>query len=458
MAEHTRTQIARLQVTGYRSLKAIELVDLPPIVILHGPNGAGKSNILRAVQLVLRAAQEPNSPLATREQGLELSWAEADSRLDLRPDDFAHGQLPEIRITLEIALGVRARAALAAPAGIELDRLVLSAVFQDTGSKTIRCWFDRADIDERIALSTAPANKGTPVQSLRAHMAALGLEADRSLEQEQLLAERARRALIPRLLQISGAYRSPRAGEDPSDALYDAFLSEDPREQEAARSLGRRLAAAGLFGDPATPIELLPVNAKTFGEKQIRFTHPRHGRLSLRNLGSGEQQLIFMLGQRVITPFPIAFIEEPEAHLHKSLMTLLARVLRASVAGEDGPPEVDQLWIATHHHCFALADEYFDVALDDTDATQVTQAPRDQAVQHFYEPSPYWDTLELLVQNGLARDTVVYRDPPGHAVTAGAVLDSIHGDRVIATRFVESATKAFVLSLTQEEDIDPSGT
>jgi hypothetical protein len=96
----------------------------------------------------------------------------------------------------------------------------------------------------------------------------------------------------------------------------------------------------------------------------------------LGNLGSGEQQVVYMLAQRVITPFPIAHVEEPQAHLHTSLMEPFARVLHESVTGDGGTPDVDQLWIATHHHHFALALQYFDVQLVNG-ATTVTRRPRE---------------------------------------------------------------------------------
>ena len=158
-----------------------------------------------------------------------------------------------------------------------------------------------------------------------------------------------------------------------------------------------------------------------------------------------------MLGQRVITPYPIAHLEEPEAHLHKTLMERLARVLRESVLGDGGTPDVDQLWMATHHHYFAIADEFFDVSIDDQGATRVARRKRDEAVKHFYEPSPYWDTLRGLVQSGMSADTVVSLDAQGQPIRAKDVLASIEGDRRIANEFVEAATKAFVLSLTKDE-------
>src|SRR5262249_11783613 len=154
-------------------------------------------------------------------------------------------------------------------------------------------------------------------------------------------------------------------------------------------------------------VGLLPVDSAKYGEKQIRFRHPTHGDLPLRNLGSGEQQVVLMLGQRVITPYPISMLEEPEAHLHKTLMEPLARVLRESVRGDGGTPDVDQLWMATHHPLFAIADEFYDVRLDHRGATRVERRKRDEAVKHFYEPSPYWETLRGLVTSGMSPDTVI---------------------------------------------------
>ena len=99
-----------------------------------------------------------------------------------------------------------------------------------------------------------------------------------------------------------------------------------------------------------------------------------------------------MLGQRVIAPSPIAHVEEPEAHLHKTLMDPLARVLCEAVLGDGGTPDVDQLWVATHHHLFAISEEFFDVSLDGAGSTQVEKRPREEAILHFYEPHPYWET------------------------------------------------------------------
>src|SRR5205823_5690330 len=127
------------------------------------------------------------------------------------------------------------------------------------------------------------------------------------------------------------------------------------------------------------------------------------------------------------TPFPIAHIEESEAHLHTLLMEPFAHILHESVVPDTGTPDVDQLWIATHHHHFALALDYFDVQLIDG-ATVVTKKPRAKAASHFYEPGPIWEALRQLATSAKTRSAVVFRNAEGAPVTAAEILDSIEND------------------------------
>jgi ABC-type transport system involved in cytochrome c biogenesis ATPase subunit len=502
MSDYKRTLIRNLSVIRYRSLAAVELADLPPVVVLYGPNGAGKSNILRAAQLVLRAAAHPGEMPTKREVALSLPLPEADRQLGLRPDDFRFGDQPEIRVSVEIELGTRAAQMALPPAGTTLGPLRLEAVFQRVGDGAIRFWFERTDVDGAITLGpsgdtqkrglqNALANLRNNTANYEAQRAALegqlalldsqgyspqnaGQRAQlkASLQQttqqiatartqtatyeaglgdEAMVAERIRNVLLPRLLQVSPAYRVPGGTDDPEAALYRAFLSEDEAESEAAWRLSRRLARVRLFGDRCDSLALSPVNSRTYGEMQVRFHHPTHGKLSMRNLGSGEQQVVFMLGQRVITPSPIAHLEEPEAHLHKKLMEPFARLLQESVSSGAENPDVDQIWIATHHRYFGIGDRFLDVSLDSNGATQVAWKKRDEVAEHLYEPSPYLATLRTLAESGLSPDTVVHRDEDGGPILLRDVLASIDGDGELARKFVEAATKAFVLSITEPE-------
>ena len=510
MTEYRRTAIRSVRIRRYRSIQELDLDDLPPIVVLHGHNGAGKSNVLRAIRLVLRAASLPGDLPISRDGALSLSLAEADAQLDFRPDDFRFGDQPDVRIALEVSLGRRALDLLQPPGDIRVSRLSLDIVLQKDREGRIRFWLDRAEVDGGLDLREPPDEGQSRIRTqLGQFLNSKGqLEANRAAQEAKLaslthqlssqssqpqqqaqteaqlakfraniqaqtdqlaaaqrqiddarsklgerifLKERVRSTLIPKLLQVSEAYRVPRGPHDPEGALYQAFLSEDPHEREAAKRLSQRLARAHLFGSGTGPVSLLPVNSATYGEQQVRVTHPSQGDLPLRNLGSGEQQIVIMLAQRIITPFPIAHVEEPEAHLHRAMMEPFAKLLRDTVLGNGAAPDVDQLWIATHHRYFSLTNEFFDVSLDEEGLTRVVRRPRDEAAVHFYEPSPYLDTLRQLVESGMNAGDIVYRDEDLGPVSAGDVLASIEGDQELALRFVESATRAFVLSLRQED-------
>jgi hypothetical protein len=152
MSGYQRTAIRRLSIAGFRSIRSLELRDIPDLVVLHGPNGAGKSNLLLAAQLVLRAAAMPGDLPVSRERAVDWPLVEADKLLGLRPDDFHFGALPEIRIGLDVDLGTKAAAIVGIPRDQQLGMLSLELVVQKESESGLRYWFERADVDGEISL------------------------------------------------------------------------------------------------------------------------------------------------------------------------------------------------------------------------------------------------------------------------------------------------------------------
>jgi hypothetical protein len=504
MTEYVRTAIRRLSIRGFRSIRSVDLEDVPDLVVLHGPNGAGKSNLLLAAQLVLRAATRPGELPVGRDSAVGLSLSEGDKSLGLRPDDFHYGQLPEIRVAIDVVLGTKAAEIVRAPVEHSLGRLSMEVVVQLPADDEIRFWFERADLDGttslgpitdagkqelRRALSSTrnyidglttqlaeeeaqlalidsqPASQEVDAQRTQILPRLLGdrkalrtsknelHQIEAQLDKEALLAERIRTTLLRRPIQVSPAYRVPGGPYDPEEALYHKCLSDNRLERDAMRRLGQRLASVGLFGTGAEQVAIVPVDDKRYGERRIFLSHPTHGDLPLRNLGSGEQQIVYMLAQSAMTPFPIAQIEEPEAHLHTSLMARLAHILHQSVTGDGGAPDVDQLWIATHHHHFAISPDYFDVKLDGG-ATTVTRKPRAKAAPHFYEPGPIWEALRQLATSAKTRSDIVFRNAEGAPVSAAEILESIESDpeQRVAKDYAREMTEAMVLAMRQRAE------
>jgi len=503
MPDYLRTRLQSLSIRGYRSIELVELHDLPDLVVLHGKNGSGKSNLMRAIRLALRVMGLPGDLPGERASARSFSLEDARQLLHLRPEDFLRGGTREIRIRLGLGLGTRARETIG-PLEESIQSLSFEVVLQNTDDKAIKLWLDLADAGGKAFVPEDIARLQTnrlPLALTRERSALRQLEQQRLLMKTEvfdelsiqmtnalqaasaevqrlqgllgidiLIGERiCQKFLAQQFVQLSDAERRVRdesaqsSGDFPkretpeSDEevavnlqyyLYLASTSEDEALRRSVGLLGRRLGEAGLFGEgkeDRVPVRLQPIRHRTFQEYQLLLSHPLHGDLPLRSLSSGEQQLVLLLSQQVITPWPVAFVEEPEAHLHASLMLKLARALRQSVEGS--PPDVDQLWIATHHHAFAVASHYYDVRLDERGRTLVEKRSREQALEHFYEPGPFWDALKKLMDSGMKDEAVIFRNRQGKQVTAREIRDSLEGDDSVAREFVEFAMKQLVATL-----------
>lgn len=493
---HCRTFIQRVEIRNFRSIEHLVLEDLPEMVVFHGPNGSGKSNVMRAIRLALRAAARQKLP-HQREDGWLLSAKDADQQFRLRPEDFRRGATPEIYISLRIEIGSDALRVLAIegqqPFGLRLD-----FCSQLVGQEQMRIWFPLMEDSGGFGL-WGTDHQGTNGQKRRQRVAQIEsrlgipwLQALRDIDRLQqvdrtevhsimkleshiknssLLSERLRLSLIKEgLLLTSDASR--RIEREPSQLsehslpglqarFVQASLSEYQEEAQSIDRLGRALGKVKLFGD-STPkrVQLRPVKSKVFQEDRLMVQVPGQGEVPVQQLGSGQQQIVLLMAWQVLGACPIRSIEEPESHLHWRLMETLADYLRASVESKDGaPPEVDQLWLETHHHAFALWPTYFDVSLVDG-KTVVEKKPRTEAApKHFYEPGPFWDALKELLQNGVQEGDVIFVDQQGEPVTAGALRKAIDSEILkddksyrLAREFVKFANQTLVASLQRDPE------
>jgi len=504
MATYSRTRIRRLRIAGFRSCKDVELVDLPNIVVLHGPNGAGKTSLSRAVAVVVRCLSVVLDHPPTKETPIVWAYPIAREKLLIDADDFCREQLPELRIELELELGDRAPDLLRDPS-VAGDVLSVSVVMRDLGPQHGISWgFEQLKVtpvrEEQQQLELTVANARTELrqaegrlsllESLRAsgsynESAVDEAETEMQLERDKAAAtvKRVEEALqreqanpvrfrlyVARLLEIGDAYRrfirEPQqtsskgpvisdsnghaqsaitpAGSGLQTAILEAMLSPDPLQYRFYRSLPKLLSEAGLFGGIVTNIR--PVRDDVFNEIHVRIDTPHHTEIPLDKLGTGEQQLVFLVTSIARRQAPIALVQEPEAHLYRDTQLAFAQFLLRSVEPDTGNPTLDQLWIETHHHAFAISPEYFDVSLDAEGHTKVERRKRAAAHEHFYEPGPFLDALKQLVEGPehLERGAVVFHDGDGAPVTAGALLDSLDSDGALVKEFTEAAARTVV--------------
>lgn len=443
-----RTQVSSLKIEGYRSIRSLELAPLQKMIVLHGKNGSGKSNILRALRLAFTSLVDSWTRSHAAGDGVpsraSLSWDEAKRRLDFRPEDLHRPAASRVRLEVTLALNPSEhRLPVPLPPGSPL--FLTFALALEPGDAELAVVIESAQWKSRDGL-------------LRNLGAAGADRAFADFESSFL------RNTLPRIASWSDAYRVPasdlagRQTEDIEQEVFRQLTSERPGTPAAQKRLESLLGHARLFGTSA-PSRIRPVTVPLLEPRsatnssnvvhslrgRVHVYHPVAEDLPLTSLGSGEQQVFLILARRVLDDAPIVVIEEPEAHLHVEMMRSLAAVLETATTGNSEEPVIDQLWLATHHHAFAIAPSFFEVEFRDGQ-TFVVEKNRAQAAVHFYEPGPFWDALRSLLQTGLSRDEVIFRYE-GRPVTAGEIEDSERGDRKLFSAWVVSVTEMAVLSM-----------
>jgi hypothetical protein len=401
-------------------------------VVFHGKNGTGKSNLMRVPSLVFHWASIGDELFSSGRRA-RLNYEEASKVLNLRVEDFSFGREPRMSIELGMELGTSAGLRFnrtSQPPG----RLDLSVLVQDVGG-AIELWFRSASLDGRPLIDpwqdddeSRHALLGRLQYELRQQSLILRLRAYRSLGRETL---------------IHADSHLPLDGPDWFQRrMYAVHVDPDLARRRQLKHLGHRLSELGVFPGVAD-VELEPAQDAEFRECRLYVAVPGAGDVPLENLGTGQQQLIMMAAEVLVQRRPIVLIEEPEAHLHAELMEQFARFLRIETEEASEQSPIDQLWISTHHHAFAIAHEYFEVTHHPTRGTTVQRRDRAFAAKHFYEPGPLWEALRSFA-NSTSRETVVMHDSDGHSITAGEILDSIDGDRRRANEFAAAATRTIV--------------
>lgn len=489
-----RTKIRSLEVSGYRSLKHIKLDDLGDIVVLHGPNGCGKSNILRAIDCIMHWATLQFLPTQAQPLVANLVDPNYHQQIKLRPEDFAFGS-KQIDIRTEIQLGDFQKDLMEGET--TFSTLHLQVVAQDRGQE-LHVWFEVFRLDGSDLLSlTSKGNEApelTRIYQQIAHYESqirkyeidaaqyIGKDEDvrnihnnyskqlhdaqkardkieQSAQKETLLKVRAKTILIPHLFLHIGAYRTGKSTNDDPNSMQQGRLVQEKdliaylassqlakakRRRELTNSLSQVLNQAG-FKQSA----LAPIWDSTVGGFELLATMPNGQEHAVSMSGTGKQQLVWMFTNLYINRAAIVMIEEPEAHLHRNMVLDLAEFFKREMnpEGANDTFVINQLWIETHHHAFALAAFYLDVSMNEEGWTEVRIERRSRAIEHFYEPSPFWDALRQLVAEAIDEEDVVFQDAKGLPVTAKMLKESIDGDRALANEYASAMTEMAIMAM-----------
>jgi hypothetical protein len=324
------------------------------IATFHGDNGSGKSNALAAIDLFFNALVKFLSTQESKPGGdLTLSWYRGgpdDWGLAFRdrppgvkgPTDlearFADDRLGVLRVRFTPAGNqVRLRVESGIWLGVETSILLgLETPGLEFGT------IPAAARDELLTWIETPFGPGSA--------AYLGLDSHR------------RGSVRPAYGRMAEAFDVQLA-----EALFSLRTSFSPQDRERWRTFTQLMQRFATFRSRELSVDRLTVN----GPAELTFEERGRSVLPLRELSSGEQQLVRLCAATVLLKSSILAIEEPELSLDTTNQRLFKELLREQInAGLR-----DQAIIESHVPTFDDGPSVIRFSLGPAGETVVTRAP-----------------------------------------------------------------------------------
>jgi energy-coupling factor transporter ATP-binding protein EcfA2 len=357
-----------LQFQNFRSLRDVS-IDIAPLTVIYGPNGSGKSSVIYGLLTLRNFLTNPNQNVPSLFSYPSISLGglqevvhrhQANGSLSLsigisNPGEFSS----TFTLTLEQSGGA-AKVALDGPVGetrpllpFELD---LPIAIPYSGNQ---------QVGGAIEIDITPEDMKAGGKMLGPIGLALwnGITLSARLDQdadgftEDFIGINERTNLPMELARLTGfvplrrgfskptyglSHVSPALATEDEVASLMALPAERFRQYEVSRYVeriaGRRIQTQVQVGTSMFSIDSIP-SLDGVGVP-----------ISIVNEGFGINQLLYMLTICLHSPFKIVAIEEPEIHLHPSMVRKLAIAL-AEIASEKDR----SLIVSTHSEAFVVA-------------------------------------------------------------------------------------------------------
>jgi hypothetical protein len=419
-------RIERLHVENFRSIRSLDLTDIPDIAVFYGPNGSGKSNVLAAIDAFWRLL----------ESGAHTQFHEQISLVTegFTAEDLHRGG-PGGSIVFEgtVAFGERADGPISQKAERVSVRFGVTVTPRGVQGRVLRLETSQArtpnlspDIEETEqkdwyrALLRALSAGWMLVPELR------GVPVKDSAETDAIA------------VALTGNFEK---------AAFLAHTSPDVRQSVQLEKLQAVLARPPLNRPPFRTVRYPDGR---YAIQEIHQDGTASYGVSLDRAGLGIRQIYTILGSIVLSGAPIVGIEEPEAHLHALTSGKdLRDILRGLV-----PDTVNQLFVATHSELFDLDPTgYYDVRLDPERGTVVERRTdlADIDRRHTYMPGAARHALIDALNRG-EPDRFVFERPDGTGIRASEMRDMLVRDDRDALAFLETVTDAAVRLVTLKTD------
>jgi predicted ATPase len=351
-------KVVWLEIKNFRSIKELRIEDLDkPQVIIEGPNDVGKSNILRALDLALRAlpAQlRKSANLGTSIPGescAEPSWIRDPKSL------FHRGTSRfEIALGMRFDLGDQARGWIPDPSQMYIFRLTWSLTEQAGG------------FEPELSMGRMPPQQLDGMAWALASAFRL-VSTQRAPQRETLI------------MSSSSSWEEMARWEG-SNLKRLLFLYKNSPEIEIQERFERLRSAAST---PDLGIGVMNVAVRPDQTLDIRTRHEGL-ELDLEERGSGVQQLLTLLALALCHRGKLLAVEEPEMNLSEPNQRLLWKKL-CGFSGPSGP--LDQVFVSSHSRVFEEEAARLIVSRDTEHGTQARwaepvpnrQRPEDELLQ-----------------------------------------------------------------------------
>jgi len=388
--------ISRLAIEGFRSLKAAAIKDIGPVTILHGLNNSGKSNVLAALDTIFSSKiQVDTTVVKGRETESKRVRGFYDGRVDNFRDNFYFNQVKTISFKVSVVFTdeelaphepILAQIPSTAPDGQKRIKLgdghVKSCNFEgeivyvaETAAEMTTRLVDfntdyviyKKGVDGKVEFLPGvktEAGKGQAfVDALMSKMSDCFrlIPANRYLLRESLPSSR-----------VQEAHLTPRNFKQ---WLYGAYMARgDFHRFEEIQSI---------FNAP--PFEFGELGFSQEGNELEVMVKKNGLRLPINRIGSGLQQILYLIAVIALNKNKVLAIEELEINLSPAAQKDVFEMLKKSVRGN--PKLLNQIFVTSHSDYFEARDDVkcFSVLYDEKNScTQVAPWTVEWRKKHFY--------------------------------------------------------------------------
>ena len=367
--ESTMLDTYTLRFQNFRSLRDVE-VEVAPLTVVYGPNGSGKSSLLYGLLTLKNFLTNPSQNLPSLFSYPSISlggWSEVVHRHRINEEmslSFGVGssRFPSPEFTLAVKQsGGQTSVAFDHPvrgiSGKWPSKLDLEIPFPYGGNRQVEDYFElevaptalgtrEGELPSKFdgeltwnGLTLAASFRNAPASHVNAitqinQEVNLPMEVARNVGFVPL-----RRGFAKPTYGLVGVTTALSSEDEVASVL--ASPDERFRQYEVSKYIekiaDRRVHTQAQVGTSTFTIDSIPGTARGVP-------------VSIVNEGFGINQLLYMLTISLYSPFKIVAIEEPEIHLHPSMVRRLASVL-AEIALNEGR----RLIVSTHRETFVVA-------------------------------------------------------------------------------------------------------